>query len=99
VFCALEVLTSTAGRVRGPLLRPLFWCSGLFFTANGLPSNVRDILLYNPVLHVIEIVRDGWFPSYEAQHASAGYAMAWMLCLLVLGLLLERVVRRKIEVT
>jgi capsular polysaccharide transport system permease protein len=99
VFCALEVLTSVAGRIRGPLLRPLFWCSGLFYTANGLPSNVRDIFLYNPVLHVIEIVRDGWFPSYEAHHASAGYAMAWMLCLLVLGLLLERVVRRKIEVT
>lgn len=99
VFCALEVLTSAAGRVRGPLLRPLFWCSGLFYTANGLPTNVRDILLYNPMLHVIEIVRDGWFPSYQARHADAGYAIAWMLCLLVLGLLLERAVRRKIEVS
>lgn len=99
VFCALEVLTSTAGRVRGPLLRPLFWCSGLFYTANGLPTNMRDILLYNPMLHVIEIVRDGWFPSYQARHADPAYAIAWMLCLLVLGLLLERAVRRKIEVT
>lgn len=99
VFCALEVLTSTAGRVRGPLLRPLFWCSGLFYTANGLPTNARDILLYNPVLHVIEIVRDGWFPAYEARYADPGYAIAWVLCLLVLGLLLERAVRRKIEVT
>jgi capsular polysaccharide transport system permease protein len=99
VFCSLEVLTSAAGRVRGPLLRPLFWCSGLFYTANGLPTNVRDIFLYNPMLHVIEIVRDGWFPSYQARHASAGYAITWMLCLLVLGLLLERAVRRKIEVT
>jgi capsular polysaccharide transport system permease protein len=99
VFCALEVLTSAASRVRGPLLRPLFWCSGLFYTANGLPTNVRDILLYNPMLHVIEIVRDGWFPSYQARHASASYAIAWMLCLMMLGLLLERAVRRKIEVT
>lgn len=99
VFCSLEVLTSAVGRVRGPLLRPLFWCSGLFYTANGLPTNVRDILLYNPMLHVNEIVRDGWFPSYQSRHADAGYAIAWMLCLLVLGLLLERAVRRKIEVT
>jgi capsular polysaccharide transport system permease protein len=99
VFCSLEVLTSAVGRVRGPLLRPLFWCSGLFYTANGMPTNVRDILLYNPMLHVTEIVRDGWFPSYQARHADPGYAIAWMLFLVVLGLLLERAVRRKIEVT
>lgn len=99
VFCALEVLTSTAGRIRGPLLRPLFWCSGMFYTANGLPTDVRDVFLYNPVFHVIEIVRDGWFPSYEARYASPAYAIAWILLFTVLGLLLERAVRRKIEVT
>jgi capsular polysaccharide transport system permease protein len=99
VFCALEVLTSVASRVRGPLLRPLFWCSGMFYTANGLPTDVRDVMLYNPLFHAVEIVRDGWFTSYQARHASAGYALAWTLCLAVLGLLLERGVRKRIEVT
>lgn len=99
VFCSLSVLTKAADRVRGPLLRPLFWCSGMFFTANDLPTNVRDIMLYNPLLHVIEIVRDGWFPAYHTRHADLGYVVMWLLSLLTLGLLLERAVRRKIEVT
>lgn len=99
VFCALGVFTKLADRVRGPLIRPLFWCSGLFFTANGLPTEVREVLLYNPIFHAVELVRDGWFFSYDARHADVGYAATWMLCLLVLGLLLERVARRRIEVT
>lgn len=99
VFCALGVLTKLADRVRGPLLRPLFWCSGIFFTANDLPTNVRDLMLYNPLMHVTEVVRDGWFPAYHTRHADIGYVTMWMLCLMTLGLLLERAVRRKIEVT
>lgn len=99
VFCALGVSSNLVDRIRGPLLRPLFWCSGLFFTANGLPSNVREILLYNPVFHAIELVRHGWFPSYYAHHVDVGYLLMWLLCLMLLGLILERVVRRKIEVT
>lgn len=99
VFCSLGVLTKLADRVLGPLLRPLFWCSGIFFTANDLPTNVRDWMLYNPLLHVVELVRDGWFPAYHTRHADIGYVVMWLLCLLTLGLLLERAVRRKIEVT
>lgn len=99
VFCSLGVLTKLADRVRGPLLRPLFWCSGIFFTANDLPTNVRDVMLYNPLLHIVELVRDGWFTAYHTRHADIGYIAMWLLCLMTLGLLLERAVRRKIEVT
>ena len=99
IFCALGVSSKIVDRVRGPLLRPLFWCSGVFFTANGLPSNVREVLLYNPVFHAIDLVRHGWFPSYYAHHVDVEYLLMWLLCLMLLGLLLERIVRRKIEVT
>lgn len=99
VFCSLGVFTKLADRVRGPLLRPLFWCSGMFYTANGLPTDVREIMLYNPLFHAIEIIRDGWFLTYHARHADVGYVLTWLICLLVLGLLLERVARRRIEVT
>ncbi|GAB4563193.1 MAG: ABC transporter permease [Haliangiales bacterium] len=99
VFCAISVLSKLGDRLRGPLLRPLFWTSGLFYTANSLPSEAREVLLYNPVLHVVEIVRAGWFLSYEAVHARVGYVAIWILLLGLLGLLLERVVRRRIEVT
>jgi capsular polysaccharide transport system permease protein len=99
LFCSLSVVWPTIDRLRGPLLRPLFWISGLFFTANGLPSKVREVLLYNPVFHCVEIVRDGWFTSYTAHHADGRYVLLWVLGFAFVGLTLERVVRRRVQVT
>jgi capsular polysaccharide transport system permease protein len=99
MFCALSVVWPTIDRLRGPLLRPLFWISGLFFTANSLPSTARDVLLYNPVFHCVEIVRDGWFPSYTAHYADGRYVLLWVLGFAFSGLTLERVVRRRVQVT
>jgi capsular polysaccharide transport system permease protein len=99
VFCVLAQFSNTVDRVRGPLTRPFFWISGIFFTANALPAHVRHGMLYNPVLHATEMVRDGWFPGYTAHDVDPLYVMQWVLGLALVGLSLERVVRRKIEVT
>jgi capsular polysaccharide transport system permease protein len=99
VFCGLGQLSNAVDKARGPIMRPFFWVSGLFFTANSLPDAAREIVLFNPVLHAVELVRDGWFPAYEAVHASPAYVLAWSLGLAFAGLSLERVVRRRIEVT
>ncbi|MFW6031112.1 MAG: ABC transporter permease [Myxococcota bacterium] len=99
LLCGLGVVSKTVDRIRGPLMRPLFWTSGLFYTANGLPSGARDILLYNPVLHCVEVARAGWFPSYEAHHANPTYVLVWILGFAFFGLTLERTVRRKVQLT
>ena len=99
VFCCVGQFSNAIDRARGPLLRPLFWISGVFFTAESLPAHVRAPALTNPVFHTIELVRGGWFPSYDAGHADTGYVLAWIGVLAVIGLVLERVVRRRIEVT
>ncbi len=99
VFCVLAQFSNTVDRVRGPLTRPFFWVSGIFFTAEALPDRIRHGMLYNPVLHATELVRDGWFPNYTSHHVDPTYVMQWVLGLALVGLSLERVVRRKIEVT
>ena len=99
VLCAASVYTNSVERLQGPIFRPLFWVSGIFFTCNALPSQAREVLLYNPILHTVELTRDGWFPEYDSQHADAGYVLAWIGVLLLLGLALERSCRRRIEVT
>jgi ABC-type polysaccharide/polyol phosphate export permease len=53
----------------------------------------------NPVTHIIELVRDGWFPGYGARHSSASYVLAWILVLAFVGLGLERTARRRLEVS
>lgn len=99
VFCALNVLSATVERIRAPLLRPMFWISGLFFTAESLPTDIRDALLWNPVLHCVEMVRDGWFPTYHGVHASSAYVLYWIVGLAFVGLTLERAVRRRVQLT
>ena len=79
------------------LLRPMFFVSGLFFAANDLPTELRDYLLYNPLLHAVELVRDGWFVGYHSRHVDLQYLAGWILALVYLGLLLERFARRRVE--
>ncbi len=98
VFCCLQVWSNAVERARGPLLRPLFWLSGIFFTVDQLPDHTQEAMLLNPVLHVTEMIRDGWFTSYEG-HADPVYVMRWILFLGFAGLLLERWVRRRIELS
>lgn len=99
VLCGLNVLSTTVDRIRGPLFRPLFWVSGLFFTAESLPKHIRDVLLWNPIIHCIEVVRSGFFTGYQTRHADLGYVGAWILGLFFIGLTLERRVRHKVQLT
>lgn len=98
VYCMLGVITTIVDRLRGPLMRPLFWLSGIFFTANELSDSVRPYVLWNPFLHVIELLRGSWSAYYDPREASALYVAAFILGLFAYGLLLERRVRTKIEV-
>lgn len=98
-FSALGVYTRLVERIVPLLMRPLFFISGLFFTANELPTVARDLLLWNPVLHCVELVRDGWFRSYHAVHADPAYVLFWILGFGYSGLILERMARRRLELT
>jgi capsular polysaccharide transport system permease protein len=98
VVCSVSVFYNTIIRLIGPVLRPMFWISGFFFTANGLPSHVRHLMLYNPLLHAVELVRDGLFVQYTAKYANINYLLAWITGLSLIGLMLERIARKKLEV-
>lgn len=97
VLCAGTVFMPALEQLWGPVMRPLFWISGIFFTANDLPTPALKFFQYNPVLHAIELVRDGWFPSYTSRVADPLYPIWWILTLSFIGLTLERMARPRIE--
>lgn len=99
VLCGASVLSKAVDRIKGPLFRPLFWVSGLFFTADSIPLQIRHVLMWNPILHCVEIVRDGWFNAYRSSGASPAYVLVWIILLGFVGLTLERAVRRRIQPT
>jgi capsular polysaccharide transport system permease protein len=70
--------------------RPLFIVSGVFFLWEDVPTRVRDLLWFNPLLHGIGAVRKGFYPTYEASYVSPAYVLALGLALFAVGLLLLR---------
>ncbi len=99
VFCMLAQYSKFVDRARGFFFRPFFWVSGIFFTLNELPDEARAAVVFNPVIHCVELVRAGWFHSYDATHANISYTGAYILVLAFIGLSLERAIRTRIQVT
>ena len=89
------LIPSTRQLVSAILGRPLFLASGLFYTAESLPTAARDILLWNPVLHMIELARSAYFVQFDTQYGSWTYALGWSFGSLAFGLLVHQAVRRR----
>ena len=75
--------------------RPLFLSSGLFFTAESIPSEIRQYLLYNPIMHILELIRSAFFYEFETTHGSWHYAIAWSVGALAMGLITHQALRKK----
>jgi len=75
--------------------RPLFLSSGLFFTAESLPPPVREWLLWNPLLHMMELMRDRFFVEFVTGHGSWSYAGSFAVTTFVVGLLVHQAMRKR----
>ena len=69
---------------------PLMLSSGVLYLYDGLPKFAKDVLWYNPLVHVIGMMRAGFYSTYHPQYLSATFVMLCGLVPLVLGLLLLR---------
>lgn len=72
------------------LTRPLFLVSGIFFLFDVIPHPLRDAIWYNPLVHVVGIMRAGFYPTYGADYVSASYVMLVAMVTFSAGLLLLR---------
>ncbi|MGE5268586.1 MAG: ABC transporter permease [Thiohalocapsa sp.] len=78
------------------VLGPVYLLSGIFFLVDEVPSPIRVYLLYNPLLHLIGWFRSGFYPNYSTAYIDRLYALKWAITVLVLGLGVLRVARRKL---
>jgi capsular polysaccharide transport system permease protein len=67
---------------------------GMLFVITMFPSEVWPYLTWNPVLHCMEMLREGWFSTYTSPVADPIYVIECILCFMLLGLSLERYQRR-----
>jgi ABC-type polysaccharide/polyol phosphate export permease len=58
---------------------------------------LRKYILFNPLFHYVELVRDGFFMSYQAVYVTWTYPLMFTIPGLFLLLLSDRVFRRHVE--
>jgi capsular polysaccharide transport system permease protein len=72
------------------LTRPLFLVSGIFFLFGAIPQPMQDYVWFNPLIHVVGMMRAGFYPGYDAGYASPLYVAGIGLGCLAAGLMLLR---------
>lgn len=66
--------------------RPLLMLSGVFYLPDMLPHPMREIVLLNPITHVIISFRKGFYPEYRASGYDPDYLLMCASISLFLGL-------------
>jgi capsular polysaccharide transport system permease protein len=96
-FSSVAKYLPSVERVIKVLMRPMLWVSGIFYTVNDMPLGVRELLLYNPVIHIVEFMRDAWYPTYTVHYAEIMYPVMWIVLFGYFGIVLERRSRNRIR--
>ncbi len=75
-------------------MRPMYFVSGIFYTADSLPAAALEYLYYNPILHMVEWFRSDFYESYDSYSLDKNYLYMVTLSLLFIGLIVERASRK-----
>lgn len=93
----VAVLTYNRPRLRSMvrmIMLPLYLASGVLFPVDILPRVYIDVLLWNPLLHLVELSRQSFIAAYTpTQGVNALYPLMVMMVLGAAGMLLYRVKR------
>lgn len=65
----------------------LFPLSGAAFMVDALPKAAQNVILYIPIVHGVEMVREGYFGSRARAHFDLSYILPFCLVLTALALL------------
>lgn len=68
--------------------RPLFLISAIFFLFETVPRPYSDYLWYNPLVHIIGMMRDGYYPYYHPNYVSVIFVLGLSALLGLAGLFL-----------
>lgn len=67
--------------------------SAIFYIPEYMPPRVKELVSYNPIMHLVSIFRVGFYPTYPTHLLSMQYILGWTCAVLVIGLALERALR------
>ncbi|MFO8238273.1 MAG: hypothetical protein R6U00_08520 [Prochlorococcaceae cyanobacterium] len=81
-----HLLPVLAWIVKSFLRRILLWTSCIFFPIREIPNEFRPYILWNPIAHGVELLRQSCNPAYPAPGVSALYFWGWVVGSIGFGL-------------
>ena len=86
IFCAVVEYWKDTTRMLSLITTPMMFISGVFFSANMIPKNYWYLFEWNPVMHGLELIREGYYYGYSPGFGSWEYLIwlnltAWFIAL------------------
>lgn len=94
---AATAYSELVDRIWHPTSYLLFPLSGAAFMVEWLPQRAQEVVLLLPMVHGVEMVREGYFGDTVRTHFDASYMALICLILTLVGLLLVRDAGRRVE--
>lgn len=94
---AATAYSEIVDRMWHPTAYLLFPLSGAAFMVDWLPPAMQEVVLLLPMVHGVEMVREGYFGNVVRTHYDVGYMAMINLVLTLLGLLLLRDAANRVE--
>ena len=97
IFLAvLNVFVESIGKIIGFMMTGLMFASAIFYTIDMLPTSLQEVLLYNPLIHFMEMIHGFYFFALDDRFVSYSYMLLWSFSLLYVGLWLYIKLEKKI---
>ncbi|MEN0580327.1 ABC transporter permease [Phytobacter palmae] len=72
------------------MIKPLYFISCIMFPLHSIPKDYWPYLLWNPLVHAVELSREAVFQGYESKGVSLNYLAMITLIVFFIGLALYR---------
>jgi len=93
---ALSEMWEVVEKIWHPITYLMFPLSGAMFMVDWLPDQAKVLIMYLPMVHGVEILREGYFGSAVRAHYDIPYMAVICLCLSFVGLSLCREVGKRV---
>lgn len=97
VLGSITAFTELVPRIWAPVSYALFPLSGAAFLVEWLPPAGREAVLWLPMVHGVELLREGWFGQVVRTHHDVGYVVSVNLVLSLTGLALLRLAAARMD--
>jgi ABC-type polysaccharide/polyol phosphate export permease len=96
LLAALSEQTEIVEKLWHPAAYLLFPLSGAAFLVDALPTKAQEILLILPMVHGVELLREGYFGSVVRAHYDIEYMIFFCTVLTLLALSQVRIISRQV---